>query len=118
MFLLSHPSSSCLTISRHHSSSYLTVKTKKALDPSWLKDPTSVRVPELEETDPPVFLTADWLDETMKIALANFGAEDNDYARVPLLGLIRCSRGGKDASPERNRQSNENHDATSGCYFC
>ena len=60
-----------------------------------LKSALSVTSPEIGPDEPTQFLTQDWLDEAMAIVRENFAKEDSSGERVPPLGLIRCSRGGK-----------------------
>jgi hypothetical protein len=62
---------------------------------SLLYDPLLVSPPALDNDDPVEFLTQDWLNDTMTMVQKYCDNKDTYRQRVPPLGLIRCSRGGK-----------------------
>ena len=67
---------------------------KFVFDVNRLKDAESITAPELQPTDPQKFITKAWLDDAIHNVETNFMKYDTDAERVPIMGLIRCSRGG------------------------
>jgi hypothetical protein len=53
-----------------------------------------VKVPPVDATDPPFTSEPRWLEETERLVLEHYRAEDGKE-RVPPMALVRCSRGGK-----------------------
>ena len=75
---------------------FLLIFSVTPLDMRRLKSPLGVVPPNSSgENDPQEFLTQDWLNEALEIIRKNCAKVDTDRERVPPLGLIRCSRGGK-----------------------
>ncbi len=71
------------------------LEAKSAFDLNRLKDAESITPPELQLTEPKEFITNAWLDDAVQTVEESFLKYDTDAERVPVLGLIRCSRGGK-----------------------
>ena len=52
-------------------------------------------MPPVNAAAPPFTSEPGWLEETKRLVLKYYEAEDSNALRVPPMALVRCSRGGK-----------------------